>query len=97
MDKPKFDGIEKYIFADAYVLLTKYIDGDGRSDQFWGSCVNDARELNKKYRGNKLCLDLVLAVMDDIEYKFNGSIDKTGRVYKDWEAVKESIKTNKNN
>lgn len=86
VEKPKFNGIEKYVFADVYVFFTKYVDGDG-SDTYWKNCVEEGRKLCKKYQDFKLCVDMIVATLSDLEFKISGNKDKTGRTYKDWEIL----------
>ena len=45
-----YNGIEKYIFGDAYILFTKYSDMKVNDDR-WEQFILDANSLYNKYHG----------------------------------------------
>lgn len=86
----KYNGIERYIFRDTYNLLTAYINGDG-SELYWEALMSDSRALAKKYRNNDLCCKLLIAILDNIEFKQSGNIDGNGITYVGYNRLKNEI------
>lgn len=89
-ERKRYDGIEKDIFSDVYLLFTRNIEGDG-SPVFWEKAVNEARQITKKYHNHPLCINMVVNVMTQLELiKYNKTIG--GKSLEEWNQLKESIR-----
>lgn len=56
------------MFTDAWRFYKKYADVQ-QADEYWEAMVDGADVIAKKYQNNKLCCDLILAVVDELERK----------------------------
>ena len=56
------------IFTDVWKLYKKYADVQ-QEDEYWETLIAEADAIAKKYRNNRLCRDLVLAVISELERK----------------------------
>ena len=56
------------IFTDAWKLYKKYADVRS-DDEYWENVVNETSALAKKYDNGRLCRDLILAVISELERK----------------------------
>lgn len=86
----KYEGIEKYIFADMYNALTTYITGDG-SDVYWEYAVGRIRGLVEQYESHPLAIALGNAVLNELEFKMSGATDNLGRTYHTYDVVRDRI------
>ena len=86
----KYNGIEKYIFADCYNFLLKYIDMQN-TDYYWEKCIEDAKILLFKYHNHNLCRSMVDSTLMQIECVVKG-INIEGLSSEQWNAL--SIKIN---
>lgn len=64
------------MFTDAWKLYKKYADIQQTEDAKWEMFVAKADAIAKKYNNGRLCRDLVLAVMFELERK-SKEIQKT--------------------
>ena len=55
-------------FGEVWTLFKKYYEVQD-SDSYWDSLIAEADAVAKKYQNNKLCCDLILAVMSALERK----------------------------
>ena len=62
--------IETGIFSDIFKFLLKYQNADTVDE--WKQVVDAAKVINNKYesKNKQLCLDILLAVINDIERKY---------------------------
>ncbi|MBD5521219.1 MAG: hypothetical protein HDR03_08380 [Lachnospiraceae bacterium] len=56
------------MFTDAWKLYKKYADVQ-QEDEYWESLIAEADAIAKKHQNNKLCRDLILAAMSELERK----------------------------
>ena len=56
------------MFTDAWKFYKKYADVQ-QSDEYWETLIAEANAIAKKYQNNKLCRDLIIAVMSELERK----------------------------
>ncbi len=56
------------MFTDAWKLYKKYADVQ-QSDEYWESLIAEADTIAKKYQNDKLCRDLIIAAMSELEGK----------------------------
>ncbi len=66
------------MLTDTWRLYRKYADVQG-TDQYWDSLVEESRAISKKYGECKFIIDLVLAVINELERKAKESGDKDGQ------------------
>ena len=57
------------MFTDAWKLYKKYADIRQTQESRWDMFVDEADAVSRKYNGNRLCRDLLLAVTNDLERK----------------------------
>ena len=66
----KYDGIERYIFADAYNFFLKYKDVP--NDEFyWEKIIADAKMLSFKYKDHPMLRGILGDVMNQLEHVIN--------------------------
>ena len=56
------------IFTDAWKLYKKYADVRS-DDEYWEKVVNESDSIAKKHDNGRLCRDLILAVISELERK----------------------------
>ena len=56
------------MFTDCWRFYKKYADVQ-QADEYWEAMVAEADVIAKKYQNNKLCRDLIFAVVDELERK----------------------------
>ena len=56
------------MFTDAWKFYKKYADVQ-QSDEYWKVLIAEADIIAKKYQNNKVCRDLIIAVMSELERK----------------------------
>ena len=56
------------MFTDAWKLYKKYADVQ-QEDEYWEALIAEADAVEKKHQNNKLCRDLILAAMSELERK----------------------------
>lgn len=71
--KQKYD-----MFTDCWKFYKKYADVK-EDDAYWEAVVNESNEISKKYGECKFIINLVLAVIDELE-----------RIYKEMRANAET-------
>lgn len=54
------------IFTDVWKVYKKYADVRS-DDEYWENVVNEINALDKKYDNDRLCRDLILAVISELE------------------------------
>lgn len=62
-------GQEKEIFRDVYNLLLKYINNEYDKK----TIADEVSVIAEKYNNDRLCNDLLLAIISHIERKFKGN------------------------
>lgn len=67
----KYDGIERYIFADLYNFFLKYKDMPN-TDYYWQICLDDAKVLRFKYMEHPVVTGMIAQVITQIEHKVTG-------------------------
>lgn len=70
MANEKYDGIERYIFADAYNFFLKYKDIPNQ-DSYWEACINDAKRMYVKYKEYQFAREIITATMNQLEFIIN--------------------------
>ena len=87
----RYDGIERYIFADVYNLFLKY--KNMTNDEYHWECVNDdAKALYQKYKNHRLAREMIVATLTQLEHKLTGRV-RDGLTHEQWEEkLKESHK-----
>lgn len=61
--------IEYNLFADIWKLFKLYYHTEDNQG-YWNSLIDSAREIEKKYKSS-LCNDLLIAVIMELENKYN--------------------------
>lgn len=56
------------MFTDVWKFYKKYADVQ-QKDKYWESLIAEADAIAKKYQNNKLCRDLILSAMSELERK----------------------------
>lgn len=56
------------MFTDAWKFYKKYADVQ-QSDKYWEALITEADTIVKKYQNDKLCRDLIIAAMSELERK----------------------------
>lgn len=54
------------IFTDAWKIYKKYADVRS-DDEYWEAVVGETNALAEKYNNGRLCRDLILAVISELE------------------------------
>lgn len=81
----KYDGIEKYIFADVYNLFLKYKDIPDE-EYYWNVFLEDYHILRFKYGDTRMVNSMLLAVMEQLEIKvshkeqYYAEVDRVGKL-----------------
>lgn len=83
----KFNGIEKFIFSDMYVILEKYVNCED-SYELWVKVIDECKMVCKRYDNHPLANDLAVAVMSDLEKRITKKEFK-GKSLEYWETVKQ--------
>ena len=79
----KYNGIERYIFADAYSFFLKFKDMDN-TDYNWDLCVKEGNLLYFKYRNHPLARGVISSAIMQLEHIVgNKTID--GLTHEQWE------------
>lgn len=81
----KYNGMEKYIFADVYNFFLKYKDIPN-NDEYWNACRLDAQMLVEKYKMNYMAKEMMITTLHQLEHKICGTI-LSGYSYKQWEDL----------
>lgn len=68
----KYNGIEKYIFADVYNLFLKYKDVPNE-DYYFECLMKDAQTLNFKYKNHPLSKSLIISTINQLEHVITGT------------------------
>jgi hypothetical protein len=69
----KYEGIERYIFADMYNFFLKYKDMPN-TDYYWEQCIGDSKILMFKYKNHPLAREIMSATIFQIEHTVKGTI-----------------------
>lgn len=56
------------MFTDTWRFYKKYADVRS-DDEFWESVVDESGQIAKQYENDRLCRDLLLAVLSELERK----------------------------
>ena len=59
------------MFTDAWKLYKRYADIQKTQEARWDMFADEADAVSRKYNGNRLCRDLLLAVTNELERKSN--------------------------
>ena len=87
----KYNGIEKFIFSDIYILFLKYKDMEN-TDINWNNCINETESLNKKYKYHPLCVSMTLSITDQLSH-IVGHSKLLGFSREQWEkAIQTNLK-----
>ena len=62
------------MFTDAWKLYKKYADVQ-QEDEYWEALIAEADAVAEKYWNDRLCRDLILAVMSELERKSKQNSD----------------------
>lgn len=65
-----YNGIEKYMFSDAYNIYTKYVNMQIGDDN-WGKCLEEINIYNFKYKNHPMARQLSMAVLNQLEHVVN--------------------------
>jgi neutral trehalase len=81
----KYNGIERYIFADVYSLYLKYNTMEN-TDKAWETFIADGNKLLDKYQKHPLARVMVQAVVSQLEHQV-GQKALYGLNHEQWEEV----------
>lgn len=79
----KYNGIERYIFADVYNFFLKYKDMPNE-DYYWENCLNDSQMLYFKYKNNPFARAMLSSTINQLEAKITGKL-QAGLTYEQWD------------
>lgn len=81
----KYNGIEKYMFSDAYTLFLKF-KGMPDLQENWTLCTDEAAMYTKKYANHPLAVSLIMSVLEYLQLKICDNNIK-GLTYEQWEEI----------
>jgi hypothetical protein len=81
----KYNGIERYIFADVYSLYLKY-NTMPNTDASWEAFVSEGNKLVDKYKKHPLVRSMVLNIMTQLEHQVGGKA-LCGLTHDQWETI----------
>ena len=81
----KYEGLEKFIFSDAYNFFLKYRDM-ASTDNNWELCIAESNMLANKYRNHPLATSILASVIHQLEHKVNGGAVR-GYTDEQWEIL----------
>lgn len=81
----KYNGIEKFIFADVYNLFLKYKDVPNQ-DYYFECLVKDTKMLNFKYKNHPLAKSLIVETVTHLEKVILGK-EINGHTREEWEEM----------
>lgn len=79
----KYNGIERYIFADAYNFFLKFKDMQN-NDYNWEMCIGEAKLLYFKYKNHPLARGVIASTVNQIEHVVIGK-PLDGLTHQQWE------------
>ncbi len=56
------------MFTDTWRFYRKHADMQ-QTEEYWEAMLAEAREITERHQDNKLCCDLIIAVMAELERK----------------------------
>lgn len=68
-------GVEKQIYCETYLLLVKYYDSPD-TFEIWEDILKDAQQLIKNYDNYVFAKDMVMLVLEQLEYRITGKVDE---------------------
>ena len=81
----KYEGIERYIFADVYNFYLKFKDMEN-TDANWEKCISESKLLAFKYKNHPLATSMLASTTIQIEHSVNGRLLK-GKSHDEWEQL----------
>lgn len=81
----KYDGIERYMFADVYNFFLKYKDMP-KSDNNWEKCIAESKLLAFKYKNHPLATSMIASTIVQLEHIINGRLQR-GNTHDEWEKL----------
>ena len=81
----KYNGIERYVFADVYNFFLKYKDMNN-TDSNWEKCIAEGNLLAFKYKNHPLATSMISSTIVQIEHIVNGRLLR-GNSHKEWEEL----------
>ena len=86
----KYEGIERYIFADLYNFYLAYKDMKD-TDENWENCLKKADTLNKKYKSHPLARTVITEIINlldsEIHHKPLKSRNGIELTHENWEKL----------
>lgn len=79
----KYNGIERYIFADAYNFFLKFKDMQN-NDYNWNVCIQDANMIYFKYKNHPLARAIISSTINQLEHIITGG-ELEGLRHEQWE------------
>lgn len=79
----KYNGIERYIFADIYNFFLKYKDVPNE-EYYWECLMQESRIISFKYREHPMVRSLLVATIVQLEHVISGKPIE-GRTHEQWE------------
>ena len=79
----KYDGIERYIFADIYNFFLKYKDVPDE-EYYWECLMQEARIINFKYKDHPMARSILVSTITQLEHVIAGKL-REGLTHEQWE------------
>lgn len=79
----KYNGFEKKLFSEVYLLLTDALT-QRPVEGYYEAIVGRSRQLADKYRNCELATTMLAAVLDHILFATSDCFDSHGRTYRDY-------------
>lgn len=89
-------GVEKQIYCETYLLLVKYYDSPD-TFEIWKDILKDAKQLIKNFDNYVFAKDMVMLVLEQLEYRITGKVDEKHNFKKadDWDYLIQRYLDNK--